>query len=133
MSPSPRYDERRRAEEELIDPVIRAVGTKRGGVEDLPHRKSHSRDHHPVPGLVCFRSLIRSHLDAPRIGADRCNLPLMTPIAVLELHARRVAAGVPAPLPNLAAALHLTGTDDHEVAPTDLHVLGARGRIQLVI
>src|SRR5215470_14272888 len=98
-------DQRRAAEEELIDAVLVAVLGQLLEIEDLAHAQAHGRDHHPVPRLVGFRGLVRTHLDAPGVGADRGDLLVLAPVAVLELDARRVAAGVAAPLLLLQAAL----------------------------
>src|SRR5580693_1574551 len=92
------YDERRAAEEEFVDAVLVAILGELLEIEDLAHAQPHGRDHHPVPRLVGFRCLVRPHLDTPGVGADRGDLFFLAPIAVLELYARRVTAGVTAPL-----------------------------------
>src|SRR5215475_15036025 len=100
-------DEKRRAtEEELIDTILRAVLGQLLEIKDLAHAQAHGRDHHPVPGLVRFGGFVRPHLDAPSIGADRGHLLVLAPVAVLELHAGRIAASIPTPLAFLEAALH---------------------------
>src|SRR5215475_13140476 len=96
-------EERRATEEELIDAVLLAVLGELLEIEDLAHAQAHGRDHHPVPGLVRFGGLVRTHLDAPGVGADRGDLLLLAPVAVLELDAGRVAARVAAPLSFLEA------------------------------
>src|SRR5215471_4341288 len=80
-----RDDQRRAAEEELVDAVLLAILGEFLEIEDLAHAQSHGRDHHPVPGLVRLRGLVRAHLDAPGIGTDRPDLLLLAPVAVLEL------------------------------------------------
>src|SRR5215467_1679359 len=99
--------QRRAAEEELVDAVAGAVLGKLFQVEHLPHGEPHGGDHHPMPRLVRLPGLVRTHLDAPGVGADGGDLLVLAPVAVLELHARRVAARVAAPLAFLEAALHL--------------------------
>src|SRR4029078_6838874 len=109
-------DQRRPAEEELIDAVGFAVLGKFLEIENLAHAQTHGRDHHPVPRLVRLGGLVGPHLAAPGVGADRGALLLLTPVAVLELPAGRVAAGIAAPLFLRHAALHLAGAHDDEVA-----------------
>src|SRR5215510_14171106 len=84
--------ERRAAEEELVDAVLGAVLGQLLEIEDLAHAQAHRRDNDPVPRLVRLLGLVRPHLDAPGVGADRGHLPLLAPIAVLELDAGCVAA-----------------------------------------
>src|SRR5262244_765620 len=90
-------DERRPAEEELVDAVPLAVLGQLLEIEDLAHAQPHGRDHHPVPWLVRLGGLVRPHLDAPGVRADRRDLLVLAPVAILELHAGRVAARVAAP------------------------------------
>src|SRR5712671_2842566 len=116
-------DQRRAAEEELVDAVLFAVLGELLEVEDLAHAQPHGRDHHPMPGLVCFRGLVRPHLDAPGVGADRRDLLVLAPVAVLELDPGRVAARIAAPDAFLEAAFHLPGPDDDEVAVPDVDIL----------
>src|ERR1700675_2751568 len=47
-------DERRAAEEEIVDAVLVAILGKFLEIEDLTHAQPHGRDHHPVPWLVGF-------------------------------------------------------------------------------
>src|ERR1700692_4607218 len=98
-------DQRRAAEEELVDAVLLAVLGQFLEIEDLAHAQAHGRDHHPVPGLVGLGGLVRPHLDAPGIGADRGDLLVLAPVAILELDARRVAARIAAPVLLLVAAV----------------------------
>src|SRR5215467_12358047 len=126
-------DQRRAAEEELVGAVLGAVLGQLLEIEDLAHAQAHGRDHHPVPRLVGFLGLVRPHLDAPGVGADRGDLLVLAPVAVLELDARRVAAGIAAPLALLHAAFHLAGAEDHEVALADLDVLRARTLVELLV
>src|SRR5262245_55515860 len=79
-------EERRAAEEELVDAVLGAILGQLLEIEDIAHAQAHGRDHHPVPRLVCLGGFVRAYLDAPGIGADRGDLLLLTPVAVLELH-----------------------------------------------
>src|ERR1700760_1582280 len=116
-------DQRRAAEEELVDLVLVAVFREFLEIEDLAHAQAHCRDHHPVPRLVRLGGLVRPHLDAPGVGADRGDLLVVAPVAVLELDAGRVAARIAAPGALLHAALHLAGADDDEIAAPDLDVL----------
>src|SRR4051794_4867130 len=126
-------DQRRPTEEELIDAVILAVLGQLLEIENLAHAKSHRRDDHPMPRLVRFGRLVRPHLDAPGVGADRGDLFLLAPVAVLEFHAGRIAAGVAAPFLFRKTALHLPGAHDDEIALADLDVLGAGAGVQLVV
>src|SRR5262249_49560528 len=91
-------DQRRAAEEELVDAVFGTVFGELLEIENLAHAQPHGRDHHPVPWLIGLRGLVRPYLDSPSVGADRGDLLVLTPVAVLELDARRVAAGIAAPL-----------------------------------
>src|SRR5947209_1720779 len=91
-------DQRRAAEEELVDLVLRAILGELLEIENLAHAEAHRRDHHPVPRLVRVLGFVRAHLAAPGVGDDRGDLVLMAPVAVLELHARRVPARVAAPV-----------------------------------
>src|SRR5262245_8070206 len=126
-------DQRRAAEEELVDAVGVAILGQLLEIEDLSHAQTHGRDHHPVPGLVRLGGLVRPDFDAPGVGADRRDLLVLAPVAVLELDARRIAAGVAAPLLLLQAALHLAGADDDEVAAPDRDVLVLGALVELVI
>src|SRR5262249_33455782 len=125
--------ERRAAEEELIDLVARAVLGQFLEIEDLAHAQAHGRDHHPVPRLVGFGGLVPPHLHPPGIGASRGDLLCVAPVAILELHAGRIAARVAAPLLLLEAALHLAGADDDEVGAPDRHSLCFRTGVKLVV
>src|SRR6185312_3546374 len=118
-------DQRRAAEEELVDAVLGAILRQLLEVENFAHAQAHGRDHHPVPRLVRLGGFVRPHLDAPGVGADRGDLLLLAPVAVLDLDAGRIAAGVTAPLLLGHAALHLPGADQHEVALADFYVLRA--------
>src|SRR5262245_18583183 len=126
-------DQRRTAEEEFVDAIARAVLCQLLEIEDLAHAQAHGRDHHPVPGLVRLCGFVRPHLDAPGVGADRGNLLVLAPVAVLELDAGGVATGIAAPLLLLEAALHLAGADDDEVATADLDLLLLRAGVELVV
>src|ERR1700730_770353 len=126
-------NERRAAKEEFVDPVLGAVLGELLEIEDFAHTQTHGRDDHPEPGLVCFRGFVRSYLDPPGIRADGRNLLGLAPVAVLKLHARRVAAGVAAPLLLREAPLHLAGADDHEVAAPDLDILILGASVELVV
>src|SRR2546422_8564667 len=126
-------DERRAAEEELVDAVGVAIFRQLLEIEDFAHAQAHGRDHHPMPGLVRLGGFVRPHLDAPGVGADRRDLLVLAPIAVLELDARRVAAGVAAPFLLVKAALHLAGAHYHKVAAPDLDVLLLGALVELVV
>src|SRR6185312_5638898 len=116
-------DQRRAAEEELVDAVVVAVLGELLEIEDFAHAQAHGRDDDPVPRLVGVAGLVRPHLDAPGVGADRRDLLFLAPVAVLELDARRVAARIAAPFAFGQAALHLAGADDDEIAAADGDVL----------
>src|SRR5215831_12993714 len=126
-------DERRSAEEEFVDAVVGAVLRQILEIEDFAHAQPHGGNDHPVPGLVRFRGLVRPHLDAPGIRADGGELFLLAPVAVLELDAGRVAAGVAAPFFLAEAALHLAGANDDEVAAADLDLLLLGASVELVV
>src|SRR5467141_873864 len=126
-------DERRTAEEELVDAVLLAVLGELLEIEDLAHAQAHGRDHHPVPRLVRLGGLVRPHLDAPGVGADRRDLLVLAPVAVLEPDAGRVAARIAAPHALLEAALHLPGAQDDEIAAPDVDVLRLRAFVDLVV
>src|SRR5579864_7690870 len=126
-------DQRRTAEEELVDAIVVAILGELLQIKDLAHAQAHGRDHHPVPRLIGFGGLVRPHFDAPSTGADRRDLLLLAPVAVLELDARRVAAGVTAPFTFRQAALHLAGADDDEIAAADRDVLLLGARVELVV
>src|SRR5947209_1045104 len=111
-----RDHQRRAAEEELVDLVARAVLRELLEIEHLAHGEPHGGDHHPVPRLVDLGGFVRAQLDPPGIGADRRDLLVLAPIAVLEFHARRVAARIAAPFARLQAALHLAGAENYEIA-----------------
>src|SRR5262249_31655569 len=128
-----RDDQRRAAEEELVDAVLGAVLGELLEVEDLAHAQAHGRDHDPVPRLVRFPGLVRPHLDGPGVGADGGDLLVLAPVAVLELDARRVAARIAAPVLLLVAALHLAGAHQHEIALADLDVGVLRALVELVV
>src|SRR5712692_5310188 len=115
-------DQRRPAEEEFVDAVGIAIIGQLLEVEDLAHAQPHGRDHHPVPGLVRLGGLVRPHLDTPGVGADRRDLLALAPIAVLELDAQRVAAGIAAPFLLRETPLHLPNANDDEIAAPDLDV-----------
>src|SRR6266571_4463332 len=130
---APGDHQRRAAEEELVDLVARAILRELLEIEHLAHGEPHRGDHHPVPGLLDLGGFIGPRLHAPGIGADRRDLLVLAPIAILEFHPRRVAARVAAPFARLQAALHLAGADNHEIAAADFHVLRLRGPVELVV
>src|SRR5271170_6147500 len=105
-------DQRRAAEEEFVDTVFGAILRQLLEIENLAHAKAHGRDHHPVPRLIGVLGLVRPHFDTPGIGADRRDFLILAPIAILELHARRVTTGITAPFLLGEAALHLSSADD---------------------
>ncbi len=125
--------QRRAAEEEFVDAVLGAVLGQLLEIENLAHAQAHGRDHHPVPGLVGLGGFVRPHLDAPGIGADGGELLVLAPIAVLELDAGGVAAGITAPLLLGLAALHLAGAHEDEIAASDRHVLVLGAFVELVV
>src|SRR5262249_10329666 len=97
-----------------------------------PHGKPHGGDHDPVPRLVCFRGLVGTHLDAPRVGADGGDLLVLAPVAVFELDPRGVAARERAPA-LLEAFLQLPGAYNDEIAAVDRDVLSACAGVELGI
>src|SRR5215510_10053272 len=128
-----RDDQRRAAEKELVDAVLVAVLGQLLEIENLAHAQAHGRDHHPVPRLVGLLGLVRPHLDAPGVSADGGDVLLLAPVAVLELHAGRVAARIAAPLLLGEAALHLAGADDDEIAAAYLDVLLLGALVEFVV
>src|SRR5215471_15554611 len=126
-------DERRSAEEELVDAVVGAILRQILEIKDFAHAQPHGGNDHPVPGLVRFRGLVRPHLDTPGIRADGGDLFVLAPIAILEPDAGRVAAGVAAPFFLLETALHLAGANDDKVAATDLDLLLLGALVELVV
>src|SRR5262249_22063586 len=86
-----------------------------------------------MPGLVGILGLVRADLDAPGIGADRGDLFVLAPIAIFELHAGRIAAGIAAPVLLGETALHVAGADDDEIAAPDRHVLVLGAFVEFVI
>src|SRR5262249_3138082 len=120
-------------EEKLINSVLVAILSEFLEIENLAHAQAHSRDNHPVPGLVGFDGFVRTHLDAPGVGANRGNLLFLAPITVLELDAGRVAARIAAPVFLSEAAFHLPGSHDEEVAAPDGHILVFCTLIELII
>src|SRR5215831_1439597 len=86
-----------------------------------------------MPGLVGIFGLVRADLDAPGIGADRGDLFVLAPIAIFELHAGRIAAGIGAPTLFGETALHLTGADDDEIATADRYVLVLGAFVEFVV
>src|SRR5262249_60885421 len=84
-------------------------------------------------GSVRLRRVVRSHLYAPRVGANGRNFLVLAPIAILELDAGRVATRVAAPFLLLETALQLSGADDDEIAPADLDVLLLGATVEFVV
>ena len=58
---------------------------------------------------------------------------VLTPVAVLEFHTRRIAAGIAAPFFLRKAALHLAGAHDDEIAAADLDVLRLGAGVEFVV
>src|SRR5262249_10270946 len=130
---SARDDQRRAAEEELIDAVLFAVLGKLLEIENFAHAQAHGRDNHPMPGLIGFGRFIRPDFHAPGVRADRGDLLLLAPVTVLELDAWRVAARIAAPFLFGEAAFHLPGADDDKIATSDGHILLLRALIEFVV
>src|SRR5687767_14748776 len=112
-------NQRRAAEEKLVDLVLVTILGEFLQVEDFAHAQPHSRDDDPVPRLVGLGGLVWPHLDTPGVGADRGDFLLVAPVAVLEFHTRRIPASIAAPFTLLMAALHLPGADYDEIAFLD--------------
>src|SRR5689334_21823124 len=130
---SARDNQRRPAEEEFVDAILIAILGELLEIEYLTHAEAHGRDHDPVPGLVGLFGLVRTHLDAPGVGADRRDLLFLAPVAVLEFDARRVAAGVATPVLLSVAAFHLSGADEDKIAAADGHILLLGTLIKLIV
>src|SRR5215471_9201012 len=126
-------DERRPAEEEFVDVVGGTILSELLKIKDLAHAQPHRGNHHPVPRLVRFRGLVGPHLHAPRIGANGRNFLVLTPIAILELDAGRVATRVAAPFLLLETTLQLSSADDDKIAAADLDVLLLGATVELVV
>ena len=76
-----------------------------------------------MPGLVRF-GWFRSEHSTPQVSVQIAAICLsLAPVAVLELHAGRVATGVAAPFLLRQAALHLAGAERDEIALADFDVL----------
>src|SRR5690606_13785142 len=73
------------------------------------------------------------HLHAPGVGADRGDLLVLAPVAILEFHAGRVAAGIAAPFAFRQAAFHLAGADDDEIALADFDILILGALVEFVV
>src|SRR6476660_1403022 len=86
-----------------------------------------------MPGLVGFGGFIRAHFHAPSVGANRGHLFFLTPVAVFELDAGCVAAGIATPVLFGEAALHLPGAHNDEIAAPDGYVLLFCALIEFVI
>src|SRR5439155_7825314 len=70
-----RHLERRRGEQELPDPIPRAVSGERFQVEHLAERESHVPDAEQVERKRYGRVLPRDHLHGDRVGRYRSDLP----------------------------------------------------------
>ena len=85
-----------------------------------------------MPGLEDVRpARVGSHLDPPGVAADRRDLLAVDPVERLERQARRVAAGVAAPVVAREPILHLTGADDHEVGAPHADALRPRRAVEV--
>src|SRR5262249_42369223 len=128
----PSDDQRRSAEEELVDAVGRAICGKLLDVEDLAVYDADRGDRDPVPGLEHVRlGVVRADLDPPGVAADGRDLPTMDPVQRLEGQTRRGTAGIATPLALPQAILHLSRTDDHEVGASYLDALRVRGPVEV--
>src|SRR5262252_2184632 len=130
---SARDDQRRAAEEELIDTVLFAVLGKLLEIENFAHAQTHGRDNHPMPGLIGFGRFIGPDFHAPGVCADRGDLLLLAPVTVLELDAWCVAAREAAPFLFGEAAFQLPGADDDKIATSNGHILLLRALIEFVV
>src|SRR5262249_6836526 len=97
------------------------------------HAQAHGRDHDPVPGLVGVLGFVRADFAAPSVRDQRRDFLLVAPVAVLELHARGVAACVSTPFLLGEAALHLSGADDDEIRLAYFDTLRLRASVELVV
>src|SRR5262245_42655715 len=126
-------DQGRAAEEELVDAVGGAMFRQFLEIEDFAHAQPHGGNDDPMPGLVRFGGLVRPYFDAPGIRANRRDLFVLAPVAVLELDAGRVAAGIATPFLFLETALELSGANDDAVAAPDLDLLLLGDTVEFVI
>src|SRR5512139_1909001 len=126
-------DQRRAAEEEFIDAVLLAILGEFLEIENLAHAQAHRRNHDPVPWLVGFRGFVRAYFNAPGVGADRRDLLFLTPVAILELDAGRVAASIATPVLFSQAVFHLAGAHDHKVTAPDGDVLLLGAHVEFVV
>src|SRR4029079_12475573 len=77
-------------------------------------------------------ALVRPHLAAPSVARERCELGPLDPLQGLEGEARRVAARIAVPAPELLAALHHAGADDDVVATLHRDALLLRRLVEVL-
>ena len=99
--------------------------------EDLAHRNTAHRNHHPMPGLLRIGRFVGAHFAAPRIAADRSDFFLVDPFGRLEREPRRISAGVASPvLGALTLPEHARAYDD-KITAADFYTLSLGGFIQV--
>src|SRR5215469_5103172 len=86
-----------------------------------------------MPRLVGFLGFVGPNLDTPGIRADRGDLLLLAPIAIFKFHTRCVATRIAAPVLFSAAALHLAGADNDEIAAADRDILVLGAFVEFVV
>src|SRR5258707_5347924 len=67
-------------EKEVVDLVRGTASRQFVELEDLAHGQPHDGNADPVPGLVNALAVVRTNLNAPRVGGDRRNLLVLHPI-----------------------------------------------------
>src|SRR5215468_10275718 len=83
-----RNDQWGATEKEFVDLVAGAILGQLFEVEHLAHVETHGGDDHPMPGLVDILGLVGPHLHAPGVGTHPRHLPVIEPVATLELETR---------------------------------------------
>src|SRR5579859_1537528 len=112
--------------------ILRAVEGKIPDVKNLAHTDADHGNHYPMPGLARHRRFIGPHFAAPCVGTNRRQILAANPLGGLKSQAGSVAAGVSSPIAGIEAALHLSGTHNHEIAAPDLDALGGGALFELI-
>src|SRR4051812_27979812 len=118
-------------EEEVPDPVGRAVGGQRIEVPQLTQEQPHVGDADLVQRLEGDVELVRPHLEAPGVGGDAGDLGVVQPVGGGERQPGGGAAGVVAPAASLgdvaAGPGQPAGAHADEVAAADAGGPALRG------
>ena len=89
--------QRRGAEKEFVNFVLRAIRGQIFQVENFAHADADHGDHHPVPRLRGDGRFVGPDFAAPGIRADRGHVRAPDPLGGFKSQARSVAAGVVPP------------------------------------